>query len=185
MATRARMVGALLLILVLEATTAWALPPKSRDKEDDLTSDIAKENNPVKKAKLEIRLGELKLNRAFTAYGQGKFDECWKQLDAYLSQMRAAWETLDASGRVASKKPDGFKQLDIALRQSRRLLEDFETRVTFDERQEVERVRKQTEELRNSVLNVLFPAPAPKKPGKESRFAGRIGTTRFGRRAGG
>ncbi len=173
------------MILVLEATSGFSFPPKSTDKEEDLTARIAKENNPVKKAKFEIRLGELKLDRAFAAYDQGKFDECWKQLDAYLSQMRAAWETLDGSGREASKKPDGFKQLDIALRKSRRLLEDFGMRVTFEERQEVERVRKQTEELRNSVLNVLFPAPPPKKPKKESRFAGRSGAVPVARRAAG
>jgi hypothetical protein len=132
---------------------------------------LAKASNPVKKAKLEVRLGELKMSLAFGAYDQGKFDSCWKYLNEYLARMDSAWTTLQASGREASKKPDGFKQLDIALRTSRRSLEDFETRVTFEEREEVERVRKETEALRAHVLEVMFPPTKHKKPKKENHFA--------------
>ena len=101
----------------------------------------------------------MKLRQAFAAYDHGDFNGCWKSFDDYLARMQAAWSALAASGRIASKKPDGFKQLDIALRESRRALEDFETRLTFEERQQVEKVRKQTEELRARVLDALFPPP--------------------------
>ena len=160
----------LFTIIVLEGAAGIASPPKPRDTEEKLLARLQQENNPVKKAKLEVRLGRLKLDKAFDAYGRGDFEPSRKQLDAYLARMESAWATLSGSGRDASKKPDGFKELDIALRESRRVLEDFETRVTYEERPEVEKIRQQTEELQNRVLNALFPpAPAQKK---KARFAG-------------
>jgi hypothetical protein len=162
---RPRAIAALALVplfLLLAVTTAL---PAARSHEDGpkLLSQLERETNPVKKAKLEVRLGRLRLEEAFAAYFSGKYDECWKLLGAYEEFMDRAWADLQASGRIAARKPDGFKQLDIGLRESRRDLLDFETRVTFDERQAVQKIRMKTEGLHNQVLNALFPPTPPKK----------------------
>jgi hypothetical protein len=167
---RAVTVGALLVALSMRAGVGTASPPKSRDEEEKLSSKLQHEQNPIKKAKLETQLGRLKLEQAFSAYDQGHFDQCWKLFDVYLAHMNSAWADLEASGHEAAKKPDGFKQLDIALRESRRDLGDFETHITFEERQAAEKITAQTVELRNRVLNVLFPGAAPKK--KKGSLAG-------------
>lgn len=160
----ARVAGLFLIVLALGSAEAFAIPSSLQRREQKLQARLEREHNPVKKAKLEVRLGRLKLQQAFAAYDRSDFDTCWKQLDDYLARMRSAWASLGASGRQAYRKPDGFKQLDIALRESRRDLSDFETRVTFEERQHVEKIKKQTEQLRNQVLNALFPqGPPPKK----------------------
>jgi hypothetical protein len=161
---RAAAVGALSLALFAGAAVGFALPHKPQDPEAKLASKIARENNPVKKAKLETKLGRMKMQGAFAAYDQGQFDQCWKLLDEYLALMNQAWSDLVASGRVASKKPDGFKQLDIALRESHRDLQDFESRVGFSERQAADKISSQTVALRARVLDALFPgAVLPKK----------------------
>lgn len=152
-------------------SAAFAASPDRRHKEEKLKARIERENNPIKKAKLETRLGKLKLRDAFDAYDQGDFKGCWQLFDDYLAHMQAAWASLEASGRQASKKPDGFKQLDIALRESRRALEDFETRLTFEERQQVEKIRQQTEQLRSRVIGALFPSRPARK--RQTRSAGR------------
>jgi hypothetical protein len=164
MKLRATVVAAALVpSLLLWAGTAVAIPGKSHDDEAKLSSKLEREKNPVKKAKLEVRLGRLKLEGAFSAYSKGQYKDCWRLLDAYQDFMDRAWADLQASGKIAAKKSDGFKQLDIGLRESRRDLEDFETHITYDERQAVEKIRVRTENLHNRVLIALFPAIAPKK----------------------
>ena len=154
------------MAFTLGAGVGIAFPRKSPDDEAKLLSRLAREQNSIKKAKLETRLGRLKLVQAFSAYDQGHFDQCWKLFDDYLARMNNAWAELVASGHEAAKKPDGFKQLDIALRESRRDLEDFETHITFDERQAAEKIHTLTVELQNRVVNALFPGePAGKKKG--------------------
>jgi CRISPR/Cas system-associated endonuclease Cas1 len=161
---RAAAVGALSLVLFLSANaTATAIwPQKSHEDEAKLLSKLEREKNPVKKAKLETKLGRLKLENAFEAYDKGQYDQCWKLLDEYLARMNNAWAELAASGRQAAKKPDGFKQLEIALRESRRDLHDFETRLTYAERQAAEKIAAQTVQLHSRVLSALFPGAAPK-----------------------
>lgn len=174
MAARAGVLGALLFSLMLGGAADTASSPGPRENEEKLLARLERENNPVKKAKLEILLGRMKLSQVFEEYNKGNFEQAWKNLDAYSSRMKEAWKILEDSGRIASKKPDGFKQLDIALRESRRALEDFETRVTFEERQVVEKTRKQTEELRKRVLDALFPPlPPGRRKNSQTRFAGR------------
>jgi hypothetical protein len=162
---RAAAVGAFSLVLFLSANaTATAIwPQKSHEDEAKLLSKLERENNPVKKAKLETKLGRLKLENAFKSYDRGQFDQCWKLLDEYMTRMNNAWADLVASGNQAARKPDGFKQLEIALRESRRDLQDFEVRITYEERQTAEKIRARTVELRARVLNALFPGAAPKR----------------------
>lgn len=148
------------LSLLVQGATASAKP---RDDGPKLLSKLERESNPVKKAKIEVRLARLRLEEAFDAYSNGHFDEFWKLLGVYEDFMNKAWADLQASGRIAYKKSDGFKQLDIGLRESQRDVEDFETRITFDERQEVQKIQARMEKLHNQVLKALFPQPAPKK----------------------
>jgi hypothetical protein len=167
---RVAVAGAFSLVLFWSASAGAASPRKSRDKEAKLLSKLEREKNPVKKAKLETKLGRLKLTNAFKAYDQGQYDQCWKLLDEYMTRMNNAWADLVASGHQAVKKPDGFKQLEIALRESRRDLQDFETRITYEERQAADKIRAQTVELRSRVLNALFPGATSRR--KKGSVAG-------------
>ena len=174
---RALVAVSVLSCLLLGTALSLALPPQSADREKTLKERLEKADNPVKKAKIEVRLAEIKLSQAFDAYDRGKFDLCWSYMDEYLAGMNSAWKDLQDSGRDASRKPDGFKELEIGLRKSRRSLEDFETRVTYEERQEVEKVRKASEDLRSHVLNVLFPEVVPGKKKKDVTREFRIART--------
>jgi hypothetical protein len=128
---------------------------------------IEREQNPVKKAKLKIRLGRVKILQAIDAYDRGNPDQCLQLLDDYLEKMNSAWADLQGSGRQAWRKPDGFKHLDIALREDTRFLEDFKHRVPFENRGPVEKVYQEAEDLRAAVLEALFPLEPPKKERKK------------------
>src|SRR5438034_5050694 len=108
----------------------WSVPgsvplvARRQDSEEDLLARIQREQNPVKKAKYEVRLGRVKLTQAIAAYGAGDVDRCNGLVAAYLAQIKTAWTRLQSAGRNAVKKPEGFRELDIALREDARLIED-------------------------------------------------------------
>jgi hypothetical protein len=159
----------------MQRTTRWGLallmagtmgflptragPALAKDNPADLAARLARETNPVKKAKLEIRLSGLKLQAARDARDQDQVEASLQLLQEYHRHVVNAWDWLQKSGRVplAHKKPDGFKELDIALRQDLRFLEDLKHAYTLAERVPIERIVKDVERIRNEVLEALFP----------------------------
>lgn len=137
------------------------LQARHQDNEADLLAHIQRETNPVRKAKYEIRLGSLKLQQAISAYDHHQLDQGQALLDEYRTQMSKAWGLLQSSGRDASRKPDGFKQLDIALRENSRLLTDLRHRVPYMDRGPLDRVTQELDKTQNEVLIALFPGMKP------------------------
>lgn len=131
MAAPKRVVTGLFLTLFLAGLLRGAPAPRRQDTEPDLLARIGREQNLVNRAKLEVRLGRVKLFQATEAYDRGDVEECYQLLAAYLERMKGAWATLQSSGRQAWRHDQGFRQLDIALREDGRYLDDFKRRVPF------------------------------------------------------
>ena len=148
---------AVLLALLLEPRAGGVLPSPGRESEQDLVSHVERERNPVKKAKYEIRLARLKLLQAINAYSQGNVQGGQELLQAYRARVRNSWETLRASGRKAVRQPQGFRELEIALREERRFLEDLERHVSYADRDAVKQARREVDDIRNEVIRALFP----------------------------
>jgi hypothetical protein len=163
-----RVLSAVLTVLLLAGLAETGSARRRRDNEEKLVARIARERNPVKKAKLEVRLGRVKLLQASDAYDQGDLENCQRLLGIYLEHMKNAWALLEGSGRQASRHPQGFKQLDIALREDARFLEDLQHRLPYEERKTVESVAKQVDDLRARVLRALFPPTPLRKKGRSS-----------------
>ena len=143
------------------AAAGVAISPNSSyagDNDDELAARIQTENNPVKKAKFEIRLGRMKLSHAVEACEKDDHTHCQEFLGSFLSLMKGSWNRLEATGRVAAKHVDGFKELDIALREGSRQLEDLKHRVPVEDMGQIDSAQKETEQLRVEVLRALFPA---------------------------
>ena len=127
------------------------------DSESELLARLATETNPAKKAKIEIRLGSLKLEQAAAAYDHDEVDTGAKLLDSYLGWMKQAWGLLHQSGRDASRRPQGFIDLDIALRENLRKLADLRIHMPFADRGPIERIGAEADALHTQVLGALFP----------------------------
>ena len=143
--------GLVLGILVLPGSAAGG------DIEAQLLQRIQREQNPVKKAKGEIKLARLELTQAQNAYAQGHIDEGGKLLGKLVEAMQASWKILRDSGRKASKQPEGFRELDISLRESVRALQDLGRSVSYFDRAPLETAAKQLDQMRDEVLHALFP----------------------------
>jgi len=163
----------LLAVLAMASVADASWKSGRTDSEQDLLDRIQREQNPVKKAKLELRLGRLKMQQALDAYGKGQLDQGKSLLDGYLSRVKSSWQILKGSGRNAVKQPQGFRELDIALREDSRSLEDISKRVSYFDRDPVEQTMQQVNQVHDEVLHALFPSlpiapdkPAPDQPAK-------------------
>lgn len=102
---KARWALAMLLAGILGHAPGQALPLPIQDSETNLTRNLGRENDPVKKAKIEIRLARVKLHRAKYTRDSGDTENSLKLLQAYHAHIVSAWEHLRKSGRLAHKKP--------------------------------------------------------------------------------
>ncbi len=150
-------VCALLAAVVLGIASGQAFSALRDDSEPELLARISRESNPVKKAKFEIRLARVKLLQAMDASEKGDYEYSLKLLDAYLERVTSAWSILQKSGRSPHKKPQGFKELDIELREDGRFLEDLTRSISVLDREPVEKIRHEVERIRAEVLKALFP----------------------------
>ncbi|PYV21742.1 MAG: hypothetical protein DMG27_19955 [Acidobacteria bacterium] len=169
-----RVQGAAALFLIVFSSVPGPAPLAARhpDTEEDLQARIEREQNPVKKAKFEVRLGRVKLTQAIAAYDKGDLDRCNALAAAYLVEMKGAWQRLMSTGRSAEKKPEGFRELDIALREDARALDDLAHRIPYNDRGPVTEVAHEVDKLHGEVLAALFPPEAPSRSKKRSAPSG-------------
>jgi hypothetical protein len=145
---------------------------KREIKEQEIVAKIAREKNPGKKARLEIRLARMKLLDADSAYRHNNFLRGEAMLQEYWRQIDLSWKTLDSSPRGAARHLKACKELEIGLREDGRRLEDLRDAVPYPDNDPIEKVAKESSRLHSRVMEVLFPASAPapksKKPGRLS-----------------
>ncbi len=159
---------------LLKGTSAFGArspsPPPS-ETEEQLLARIRDEKDAVRKCKEEARLARMKLRQAIHTYEQGNTEQGAQFVSAYLGRIKEAWLTIRNSGRNAARDSRGFKELDIQLREDARLLEDLKRRVSYFDRDPIEKAQKEVEQARAEVLQLLFPAARPQ--GAAKPFAGK------------
>ncbi len=143
--------------LVACATFCAPLRARRAPTEAALLGRIQRERNPIKKAKLEVRLANVKLKEAISAYDGQKLNQGASLLKDYLSDAEEAWHTLKATGRDAAKKPQGYMDLEISLREDMRELTEARRRTYYTNRGPIDEARNQTGNLHTKVLSALFP----------------------------
>jgi hypothetical protein len=155
------------LLIGVPAFLAGASSAPPSETEAQLLARMQKEHDPVRKSKEETRLARIKLRQAIQAYEQGNTEQGAQLVSDYLGRIKDSWQMLRSSGRDAARVPQGFKELDIELREDERLLDDLKRRVSYFQRDPIEKAAKEVEQVRAEVLQALFPAarvPEAAKP---------------------
>ena len=133
---------------------------------------VAQSDDPVKKAKDVVRQGELQLEQVRREVREENFDAALRVLREYRDAVKSAHVGLKASGKDAEKKPSGFKNLQIHIRQNIARLEQTILTVPFEEREPFEAIRKELDTIDRELIDALFPRQPSKKAGetKHGRF---------------
>jgi hypothetical protein len=129
----------------------------ARETEEQLVGRIQSEQNPIKKAKDEIKLSSLQLAKIQDAYSHGRVDDGAKLLGTFMETLNVAWKLLHESGHTAARRPEGFRELEIALREDVRALQDLQRVVTYFDRPPIEHTVHDLEQMQGQLIHELFP----------------------------
>jgi len=115
------------------------------------------EKDPVRKARLLVKLGESEVDQAKKQLQSGDDVASLETLEKYRDQAAQTVSGLKASGLNAEKKPAGFKELQISLRWNIRRVDDLILSLPVDKRPFFREVRGGLVQMQNDLVDELFP----------------------------
>ncbi len=89
-------------------------------------------------------------------------------LEQYRDEIRHMAEALKSTGVDAEKKPAGFKELQISIRENVRRIDDLILSLPVDKRPFFREVRTDLVKTQNELIDALF----PRKPDRNSKTPG-------------
>jgi hypothetical protein len=162
-------IGLAIIVWTASGAAAFALPsPQAMLAENstaELRSRFTNETDPVRKAKLLVPLGEAEFRDILKDADSENFGEALTIFQQYRDEAQACQKALEGKEPDPEKHPNGFKQLQISLRQSLRRLSDIIVELPADEQKPFLDVRRDLEQMDRQLIHELFPRrpePAPK-----------------------
>lgn len=131
---------------------------------EDLRPQFGRETDPVRKARLFPKVGEMQLDLVRSLATQEKYPEALAALEQYRDDARVTHAALKSSGINAEKKPGGFKQFQIHLRKGARHVTDTIAALPFEQRESFQAIEKEIEKLDQELILMLFPRQPGRKP---------------------
>jgi hypothetical protein len=155
--------GIALAIVVWTATGAasFALPTLQAMLSGSSTAELRArfdgETDPVRKAKLLGPLGEAEFRDILKDTDTEDFGGALAIFQQYRDEAQACQKALEGKELDPEKHPNGFKQLQISLRQSLRRLSDIIVDLPADEQKPFLDVRRDLEQMDRQLIHELFP----------------------------
>jgi hypothetical protein len=143
-------------IALMAALTLWS-PLLAQDR---LADDLAKyqhETDPVRKSRALVKLGDEQVD---LAKKQLKADEdvaSLHTLEQYRDEVHETIAALNGMSVDAERKPAGFKELQISLRETIRRIDDLIFTLNVDKRPFFREVRNDLFKDQNELIDRLFP----------------------------
>ena len=143
----ATVVVALALLMPVAAQTPLAVELKRYQRETD----------PVRKARALAKLGDDQIALARKQLKDGEDVASLQTLEQYRDEVQQTAAGLKATGVDAEKKPAGFKELQISLREIVRRIDDLILTLPVDKRPFFREVRSDLAKTQNDLIDALFP----------------------------
>jgi hypothetical protein len=125
-------------------------------------SRFNREADPAHKAKLLESLGDSEFRDAQSALADDKIPKALEILGQYLEEAHSVEKALDAKISDPEKHPNGFKQLQISVRESLRRIDALIVGLSADDRQPFQDIRGQLDEMDRHLIQQLFPKQPPR-----------------------
>lgn len=119
--------------------------------------------DPVARAKAVEKLGHEEYVAARQALDAGKLTEALQFLKDYNEQVNETHDALVKAGADPVKHSNGFRQLQISVRERERDLRELINRVGFAQRQPFDTLGNALDELNQKLILELFPRRSPNK----------------------
>jgi hypothetical protein len=144
---------------------------QTQDPAEAFRAKFTKENDPVRKAKILIPLSDAEFRDIQKEAGADNAQGALAILRQYRDEAEASQKALEATGHDPEKHPNGFKELQISLRESIRRLDNVIGDLSGDEQKPFRDIRQELEQMDRRLIHELFPRrpeaepePQPDKP---------------------
>jgi hypothetical protein len=143
--------------IALIAALALCAALGAQDRLADNLARFKNETDPVRKARALAKLGD---DQVDLAKKQLKADDevaSLHTLEQYRDEVRATVAALKGTGVDAERKPAGFKELQISLRETIRRIDELILTLNVDKRPFFREVRNDLFMDQNELIDDLFP----------------------------
>lgn len=120
----------------------------------------------MRRAKLLAKLAPLDVDEIGQDLQADRDDEAFKLLQQFHDEVHGTTDALSAMHVDASRRPAGFKELQIGLRESLRRLRDVADQVPTEQEEHFEKLRSDIVAAQNSLIDALFPSEKTTKGDK-------------------
>lgn len=120
----------------------------------------------MRKARLLIRLGDDQIEESRTQLKSGEEGAALHTLEMYRDEVHETVAALEAAVPDAEKKPSGFKELQISLRETIRRIDDLILTLPVDKRPFFREIRDDLVKMQNDLIDALFPRKPNQIPRK-------------------
>lgn len=165
--------GAALLARICMLGVMLTAPAQSARVQNDLAKDKLKYDRaetPIDRAKAIGKLGHEEYVAARKAIDADNIDQALQFLRDYNNQATDVHDALVKTGVDPEKHSNGFRQLQISVREREREMKEFIARVGFGQRRPFEALQRSLDALNQKLILELFPRQpgnrrnAPKNP---------------------
>jgi hypothetical protein len=136
-----------------------------------LATDLARyeqDSDPVHKSRDLVKLGDDQIEESRKQLKAGDDVGSLHTLEQYRDEIQHMAEALKSTGVDAEKKPAGFKELQISIRENVRRIDDLILSLPADKRPFFREVRTDLVKTQNELIDALF----PRKPDRNSKTPG-------------
>ena len=122
-----------------------------------LQTRFDQEPDVMRRARLLIDMSRTDFHSISEQVAAGDNTDALKTLEQFVDDARSCSDSLDAKQANAEAHPGGFKQLQIATRESLERLDDLMVGLTGDEQAPFQVIRKNLDTLNRHLIRELFP----------------------------
>jgi len=143
----------------IAALAAMALcgPLAAQDRLAEALSKYQHETDPVRKSRALVKLGDEQVEFAKRQLKESGEVASLHILEQYRDEVRETVMALNGMGVNAEKKPAGFKELQISLRETIRHIDELILTLDVDKRPFFREVRNDLFMDQNNLIDELFP----------------------------
>jgi hypothetical protein len=139
------------------AGLALCAPLVAQDRFAENLAKYQNETDPVRKSRALVKLGDEQVDQAKKQLKADDEVASLHTLELYRDEVRDTVAALKGTGVDAERKPAGFKELQISLRETIRRIDDLILTLNVDKRPFFREVRNDLFLYQNELIDDLFP----------------------------
>ena len=148
-------------------------PAVAQESLAELQAHFDRENNSIKKAKLLARLGDAQFEESRRAERAGDNNTVDATMEKFRDNVRAALEALKKQHPDAEKHSNGYRQMEMQVKQGIREVEDSMIAAPAPYKPPLQIVRQDLIAMDDELIRLLFPHrpadPTPSAPPQEKQ----------------